>query len=515
MAEIRQIKGHTVVDYMARDYDSLLRSMRELVPERLPEWTEYQSEADFGNVLLQLFAHMGDILSYYQDRVANESFLGTAQTRRSIIHHLRLIGYRLATAAPASAELTLAFPATCTETVTIRRGDAFATKSAADRPSVRFEFNAEQPKIIHCDQLAVDGATGKKLVRELRVEEGMLIADDFVGTSDGSPNQRFLLSHAGLILSGLGQGAVNRDIILRSELGDTITDWTLRETLAFSRAGQTDFSVDVDENDQGTVFFGDGEVGAIPPAGALLRATYRVGGGSHGNVPSETIATIADAPQLSLLAATVTNPLASTGGADRETIPRAIEHAPSVFRSLKRAVTAENYEALALGFRGVGKVRALKRNWNTVALYVAPEGGGQVSDTLRANLLAYFEDLRPVSTLIEIEDVDYVEIFVTAQVAVTSYYAREQIAEVVGRAAGDLLAFENVLFGQPVYLSKFYERIEGIPGVEFVNVSEFRRQEQPANSVEPSGKIVLRPHEIPVGARAYAGAIRVVATGGF
>ena len=52
-------------------------------------------------MLLQLFAHMGDILSYYQDRVANESFLGTAQTRRSVIEHLRLIGYKLATAAPA------------------------------------------------------------------------------------------------------------------------------------------------------------------------------------------------------------------------------------------------------------------------------------------------------------------------------------------------------------------------------------------------------------------------------
>ena len=54
----------------------------------------FTNEADFGNVLLQLFAHMGDILSYYQDRVANESFLGTARTRRSVIEHLRLIGYQ-------------------------------------------------------------------------------------------------------------------------------------------------------------------------------------------------------------------------------------------------------------------------------------------------------------------------------------------------------------------------------------------------------------------------------------
>src|SRR5215813_166775 len=128
MAACKKAKGRTVIDYMERDAGSFLQSVRELIPKKLPEWTDYESEADFGNVLLELFAHMGDILSYYQDRVANESFLGTAQQRRSVIHHLRLIGYQLSTAAPASATLTLTVPVESTETLTIDRGDAFATR---------------------------------------------------------------------------------------------------------------------------------------------------------------------------------------------------------------------------------------------------------------------------------------------------------------------------------------------------------------------------------------------------
>src|SRR5882724_8621369 len=107
MAEIRQVNGQPVIDYMARDYESLLQAMREQIPRKLPEWTDFANEADFGNVLLELFAHIGDILSYYQDRVANESFLGTARTRRGVIEHLRLIGYELGTAAPAAASLAL------------------------------------------------------------------------------------------------------------------------------------------------------------------------------------------------------------------------------------------------------------------------------------------------------------------------------------------------------------------------------------------------------------------------
>src|SRR3954464_127469 len=114
MAEIKQVHGQPVIDYMARDYESLLAAMRDLIPRQLPEWRNFANEADFGNVLLELFAHIGDILSFYQDRGANESFLGTARPRHSVIEHLRLIGYELGTAAPAATTLAVAVPATVT-----------------------------------------------------------------------------------------------------------------------------------------------------------------------------------------------------------------------------------------------------------------------------------------------------------------------------------------------------------------------------------------------------------------
>lgn len=512
MAEIRRAEGQAAVDYMARDYDSLLRSMREVIPRKLPEWTEYENEADFGNVLLQLFAHMGDILSYYQDRVANESFLGTARTRRSIIQHLRLIGYRLATAAPASASLTLSFPAACTERVVLRRGDAFATRSTRERPSVRFEYAAEQPLAIDCAALPVDGITGRKLFAGVPVEEGRLVAAELLGTSDGTPNQQFTLAHAGAVLRAPGPAqAAARDLIVRSELGGVVTEWTLRDSLAFSRADQTDVAVEVDDEDRATVQFGDGLLGAIPASGASITATYRVGGGEQGNVPANTIRVVADAPQLALLAAEVTNPLPATGGAEREDIEHAVAHAPDVFRSLRRAVTADDYRALALQFSGVGKVRAEATAWNTVTLYVAPQGGGQVSDVLQAALLAYFEDKRPITTTIQVDDVDYVPVHVTAEVGVKGYYAPERVREEVQRAGAALLAFDEVDFGRPIYLSKFYEAIEAIDGVAWVAVTEFRRGDSNV-SVEPTGKLEMGPNEIPtapLGVAGYEAGIRV------
>ncbi|MBL4901392.1 MAG: baseplate J/gp47 family protein [Desulfocapsa sp.] len=496
MTKIKKVGDHDVIDYMARDYDSLLLSMREIIPEKLPEWIDYESEADFGNVLLQVFAHMGDILSYYQDRIANESFLGTARTRRSIIHHLGLISYRLSTAAPSSTTVTLTVPADKNDLITIVKGNAFATKSQKDKPVVRFEYTAEETLRIDCSALPENN--GKKYFKGIPVEEGRLVLNEVLGVSDGRPNQKYPLIHKNLILRSLGIGSqINKDLIILSRLGDTTEEWVLQESLVFSREGQRDYIIEINENDQASIIFGDGAFGAIPKNGAEIRATYRVGGGELGNVPQNTIETIVDAPQLTLLGAKITNPKPASGGSDRESINHAVKHAPNVFRSFKRSVTAEDYKALAMNFNGVGKLRAEATNWNTVTLFVAPEGGGTVSDIFRANLLAYFEDKRPLSTIIEIEDADYVKIYIKAEVGIESYYSPENIKEKVSGAVANLLAFKKVDFEDTLYLSKFYEAIEDIEGVKYVTIKRFTREADLENHIDENGIIAMGVNEIP------------------
>jgi hypothetical protein len=515
MAEISRADGRPVIDYMARDYESLLRAMRERIPQQLREWRDYENEADFGNVLLQLFAHLGDILSFYQDRVANESFLGTARTRRSVIEHLRLIGYELGTAVPAATALSLAVPASVTATVTVTQGDAFATRSQKDRPSVRFEYTREAPLTIDFSTVQVDTATGRRVHGGVPVEEGRLLAGELLGTSDGSADQRFPIPHPGVILRPPGAARTGHDVSVVTELpGDVVESWTLRESLAFSQAAQHDFAVRIDADDRATVVFGDGTFGARPAKGAAIRATYRVGGGAAGNVPGGAITTILDAPRLALLGATVTNPDPASGGAERESIDRAVRHAPAVFRSLQRAVTAADYEQIALSRTGVAKARAVATGRNQVSLFVAPAGGGKVSDVLEAELKSFFEDKRMLSQIVEIEDVDYIPIYVTAVIEVQSFYVRADVVSRVQQAAARLLAFERVEFGQPVYLSRFYDESQSVPGVVFVNITEFRRGDRTDPPVDPLGKIELGANEVPVipSDTDYAAGLHVIVT---
>jgi len=321
-----------------------------------------------------------------------------------------------------------------------------------------------------------------------------------------------------------GLASVTADLEVVSESGGVLTPWQLQETLAFSGPDQPDVIVEIDENDRATVVFGV----AVPPAGAPVRATYRVGGGRFGNVAPGTITTIAGAPELTLRAARVTNPSGATGGADRESIDHAADIAPRVFRSLRRVVTGGDYEALAARYSGVGKVRAAALGWNTVTLFVAPEGGGAVSDVLAADLITYFEDKRPLSTRIEIRDVAYVPVFLTAELEVEPYHARTRVTEQVRAALAGLLAFDAVRFGDVVYLSKFYEAAEAVPGVAGVNISEFRVPGQAA-VVEPTGKLVLGRRDLPrvptvddfdrhpdhAPPADYPGGIQIRSTGGY
>lgn len=525
MAEIKQHgeqgQARPVIDYMARDYLGFLDAMRKLIPEKLPEWQGHTSESDFGNVMLELFAHMGDILSYYQDRVANEAYLGTAQTPRSIIEHLKLISYRLATAAPAAAKLQLSFPAAASGAIVVQRGFAFATKGQKDRPSVRFEYLGP-PLNINVGALPVDAASGRKIApAEISVEEGRSITGETIGISDGSANQRFRLAHPGLILRLRGNSAgVNRDIVVLTEVGGLRTQWTLQESLAFSRAAQTDYAIEIDADDQAEIVFGDGGFGAIPAVSSIIRVDYRIGGGEQGNVPAQAIQTIIEAPALVLAGAKIINHEPATGGSERESIEHAVFQAPQVFRSLKRAVTAADYEALAASFGGVGKVRAERGNWNTVNLFVAPEGGGRVSDVLRAELLDYFEDKRPISTTIEIHDADFIRVYVAAKVDLESYYSRSEMAQNIRAACGELLAFKQVKFKDEIYLSKFYEAIEAIKGVKSVHIYDFRREETPGPAPHPKGKLTLGSNEIPkipdgVTDQDYHGGIKIEVTGGY
>lgn len=90
------------IDYLAKDWESFRRLMLDRVSLLAPDWTE-RNPADVGVALVELFAWLGDELSWRQDAVATEAWLGTARRRTSLRRHARLVDYRIDDGANARA----------------------------------------------------------------------------------------------------------------------------------------------------------------------------------------------------------------------------------------------------------------------------------------------------------------------------------------------------------------------------------------------------------------------------
>lgn len=77
--------------------DPRLRALRDL---------NTRDDDDFAVALLDAWASVADVLTFYSERIANESYLRTATERVSLLHLARLIGYELAPGVAASTYLS-------------------------------------------------------------------------------------------------------------------------------------------------------------------------------------------------------------------------------------------------------------------------------------------------------------------------------------------------------------------------------------------------------------------------
>jgi predicted phage baseplate assembly protein len=298
------------------------------------------------------------------------------------------------------------------------------------------------------------------------VSNGLPVNPEIVASSDGTPGQRHALARAPVIDDTLQVWVI--------EAPGAIPElWTRIPSLIDSGSNDLHYFVRRDENDVVYLEFGDGTFGQIPRRGLNnIVAVYAVGGGTKGNVPAYAISKpVTTIDQLKLVANQ-----SAAGGTDAESTTNAVQRGPLLFRSMGRAVTETDYEVLAKTF-GVGKAIAKATNWNNIALIVAPEGGGIVSDTLKQDLLAFLDTKRIMTSLVQIVDPSYVQVLLDATVTVLPQFSQRAVQQQVIDAVTSLFAFDNVAFGQTVFISKVYEVIQDLPGVLGVSITKFARKD--------------------------------------
>lgn len=130
--------GLSALGYRVGTYGSFLDAMirRLTIPVSSLHGLTTREEDDPAIALLDAWATVGDVLTFYQERIANEGYLRTATERRSILELGRLVGYKLKPGVSASVYLAYTIDANTKTTVIPAGSKAQSIPGANEQPQM-------------------------------------------------------------------------------------------------------------------------------------------------------------------------------------------------------------------------------------------------------------------------------------------------------------------------------------------------------------------------------------------
>jgi predicted phage baseplate assembly protein len=359
------------------------------------------------------------------------------------------------------------------------------------------------------------------------------VARELIGRSKGGPGQKFNLRYIPVLARETGE-----TVEVETEKEGRYEPWL--EVKDFSESGPDDRHFTLD-GATGEIQFGprvrqpsgeERQYGGIPPLGRQIRFTsYRWGGGVIGNVGKETISVLKSSiPYVS----SVINLYAAKGGKDAETLEAAMLRAPRILRNQTRAVTANDFESLAVeASPHVARAKCLaagsKDNSQAIPSGVVrvllvpkvedlegpiPKDELDLVHSVKSAVQAYLDERRLLAMRVEIAAPEYLQIAVEARVRVKPGIYMELVAANIKTR---LYQFVNPVcggpkgqgwpFGRSLFASDLLSLVQNTADVEYIEDVKFfsvdwatgQRQEIPEKLKVPvNGLICSAEHRVEV-----------------
>ncbi len=480
-----------------RSFQQLLDASIVRIKTTCPQWNDL-SPGDPGIVLLELFAFLTETMIYRLNRVPDKAY----------VEFLRLLGVKLLPPAAAGVRLRFSVKSPLAQAVEIPRGTHVTLARVAGGKELPIFTTVADARIPAGQTETFVMAHNAEWVQAERAGE----------KATGLPGLSVLAKRPPII-APLGTGV---DLIVGVEaLAGEIDErapalkhedkifriW--REVEAFTDLGADRFAYVADRT-LGLISFAPSIFGAtgngtlagqpealaeIPPAGREICLWYLRGGGVEGDVGPNTL-TVLKNP---IAGVEVTNPESATGGSAVEPLANALVRGPMELHTLHRAVTARDFEVIALHYSGaVARAKAFTKaalwkyaNAGTVELLLVPsfprlaENGWRVTEAqlkeketedARQQILRILDERRPLGTVCLVNWVRYKTVRVKARIVCHREEKPDQVRErVVQRlhqminplpASADATGWR---FGQSLGAFHVYEIILAEPGVKFVD----------------------------------------------
>jgi len=464
-----------------------------------------------------------DIVSMYENAIANQSFLRTAFTRQAVADLLELIDYQLDWKTTSSGVIlfylnpdTVVFPKTILQadlkarsagtiaiaskmfesralTTMVATSEGFTTDFATDNnlDVLRVYTTGEKVRVSTDNTLpaglsaSTDYYVIKKSTTEITLAETLNDAyqgNEVTLTSDGVGNHTVALYSVQVtcyqqdsredISLGESDGSTEWQSFDLSDLDileDTIVltinalSWTRVDSLVESLSTDRHFLLRYNTDGSSKVLFGNGTYGLIPPNFEIL-ADYSYGGGADSNISSVNRVTAYSGSDSDIVG--VSNPETFTGGSNEENVESAKLLGPLLLKARDRFVTVEDGEALALAYGGIIRVAVNKNVYGLLSCQVpiVPSGGGNPSGALKTALQDYLISRTVLATIdVRVETPTYNPISSTAQIKVLPGYVFADILDYI------TLAFRLVYSEVTYEIQQDYEQNGIASAIEYIN----------------------------------------------
>lgn len=414
--------------------------------------TDY-SEGNILIIILSLFAAIAEVLHYYVDNMARETFLSTARRYDSVVKHGALVDYHARAAIAATVDVILSRSITGNSIgakLTIPQGTLFTDQSGNSWLSARdvtwySNVTTCRVPIIQHEKYTTSALNNMVIPTGDRVQLNL-------GTL---PNGKYY-EHGSMSLQIGGES------------------WVLVETFAKSKPTDKHFMVSVDESLNPYIMFGDGTFGKKPAAGAkITNVVFYLTNGSQGNVKSNTITSVPSVISSSITDATVSNAYDAGGGSNYENFTMLKEHIPLSVKTLGVAITKEDFESLAMLVDGVNKAKADYECGRKLTVYISPDGGAVASSELISRVYNLLSQRAPMTTWLKVKSAGKVQIILEMDVTGKKSYKTAEIQTQILTALYNAYSPEQAEIGGSVRVSDIYALIDNLSTVDYLHLTKF------------------------------------------
>lgn len=345
----------TTIRSTALDFTNIKNNLKEFLANK-DEFKDYNFEASGLSNILDVLAHNTHINGLIANFALNESYLGTAQLRSSIVSLAEGIGYVPDTDTSSQAKVRLTFSSNVVNRDSIITVPAY-TKFATDVDNVTYTFQTSEA------YNAVDDGTG---FYEVKTANGSTSIPIYEGTLK---NKSFLVGeYVDNPVYIIPDSTIDADTVtVKIYTSSTSTDSTAYQNILNATtisAQSTVYILKESPNGQFELSFGDGVTfGVAPAAGNRIEVEYISTRGAAANGASAFSANSNIISGGINAAINVTTIINSVGGDVKETVESIRKNAPFQYATQNRMVTAEDYSSLIL------------RNYSTLIKDIASYGG--------------------------------------------------------------------------------------------------------------------------------------------